>query len=204
MPRPLALAAFLVFALMACSGDAEPDIRPGTDGWPCPNDNNCLDGRRCIEGTCQTVDADDVGPRPDAPAPDAGVDAGDPMDAGPEDNGVPCQTPATLTSIQNQVFGPNGQAHCNQGNCHGQAAAGGLSLIPGPDLHMDLLGPTRNAQAPEPNIVVPGSPETSRLFVIMRDRQPAGGGQPMPPAGPVPFCDLEIVRQWIADGALDN
>ena len=205
----LLVTVVLSALFVGCSSDSsEPEISPGSEGWPCPNDNNCLDGRLCIDGACRTVDGD-VGPRrdadtPDAPGLDAAIDGGIAPDTGVEDAGDPCPTPATLTAIQNTVFGPNGQAHCNQGNCHGQAQAGALSLLPGPNLHADLLSETRNAQAPERNIVVPGSPETSRLYVIMRDRMPAGGGSPMPPAQPVPFCDLEIVRRWIADGALDN
>ena len=197
----LCLAALI--SLAGCSDSSSTTPEPGTDGWPCPNDNNCIGGRRCIDGTCQQP-VNDVGVRPDA-AIDAGivVDAG-PVDAGPEDAGDPCPNPATLTYIQTNIFGANGQAHCNQAACHGVAAAGNLSLLPGPALHADLLGPTRDGQAPEANLVVPSSPDTSRLYVIMRDRAPEGQGGPMPPVAPVPFCDLETVRRWIAEGALDN
>ncbi len=191
-----------VFVGGAC--DSDNMVSPGTEGWPCPNDNNCLGDLRCIDGACAVADApNDAGPRPDA-GPDAGEDAGL-DDAGPADGGDPCPNPTTFTYVQDQIFGPNGQAHCNQAVCHGAAAAGGLSLIgPSATVRQALLGPTLTVGAPEQFLVVPGSPSTSRLYVVMRDREPVGQGDPMPPAAPVEFCDLEAVRQWIADGALDN
>lgn len=196
----------------ACS-DSSPEAptpRPGTEGWACPNDNNCLQGLRCIAGTCQPS-ANDAGPRPDAVG--LGGDAGQVADLGPRpdavdlggDAGNPCQNPSTLSYIQTNIFGPSGQGACNQAVCHGQGAAGSLQLTgPLATVRAALLEPTRDRTAPEASIVVPGDPGASRLFVVMRDPDPAGTGGPMPPQGAVPFCDLEAVRRWIAEGALAN
>ena len=206
LPLTLGRLGVAMLAVSACnSGDM---VSPGTEGWPCPNDNNCLGELRCINGACAVVaPPNDAGPAVDAGPIDAGPDGGmvDAGDGGLNDGGNPCPNPATFTYVQAQIFGPNGQAHCNQAACHGAAAAGGLSLLgPAAMLRQALLGPTQTVGAPEAFLVVPGSPETSRLYVVMRDRNPVGQGDPMPPAAPVPFCDLEAVRQWIAAGALDN
>lgn len=214
MKRSFHIAAVLA-VLSACTG-GEPPVQPGQIGWACPDDNNCLGALRCIDGFCaeappdaglvdagEIIDAGEV----DAGPPDTGIepDAG-PPDAGPEDTGpIPpvCNIPGTLTAIAGRVFGADGQAQCNQAACHGDAAAGGIRLTPPlADLHATLLGPTRDAQAPERNLVVPGDPDQSRLYVIMRDLEPAGQGAAMPPGGLVPPCELEAVRLWILDGAL--
>lgn len=212
MPRsPLLLA--LPLCLLACTGTEEPGPEPGRLGWPCPNDNNCIAPLRCVEGLCAEPppieDAgapEDAGPvdlgQPDAGTPDAEVDAGVP-DVGPDDAG--CQVPPTLAAIVDQVFGADRDPHCNQPSCHGVQAAGGIRLTPPlADVHAVLLGPTRDPQAPQDNIVVPGDPERSRLWVIMSERDPTGTGGPMPPNAPVPPCELEAVRQWILDGAPQN
>ena len=201
----LLIASFVVCS--ACMAEGEQAIAPGTEGWPCPNDNNCLQGFRCVQNACQAigpeVDAGDEGDLDTGVVAEAGIDAG--QDAGPDDAGPVCTEPATLTFILTNIFGPDGQAQCNQAACHGAAAAGGLSLVGTPAMvRTNLLAATRTVGAPEPNIVVPSSPDTSRLYVVMRDRNPVGNGNGMPPAGPVPACDLETVRQWIADGALNN
>ena len=211
LTRPSLLALGFLLSIATClvssaCSDSEPEIQPGTEGWPCPNDNNCLAPLRCIAGTCQP-NPDDAGPQPDAMVVDVGPqpDAG-PGDGGPVDGGEPCpDRPAMLSVIQTRVFGAPGEAQCNQAACHGNAAAGGIMLIgPSSTVRTALLGPTQDGTAPERDLVVPGSPDDSRLYVIMKERAPGGQGGPMPPNAQVPFCDLESVRRWIAEGALDN
>ncbi len=214
------LSTGLWLSALACTG-GEPAVQPGQIGWACPNDNNCALGLRCIDGACaEPVDAPDAGVIVDAGPDDTGpVDAGpldtgepqdaaEPVDGGPIDGGpidMGCDVPATLTEIASQVFGEDRAPHCNQAACHGESAAGGVRLTPPlVDLHATLLGPTRDPQAPERNLVVPGDPSQSRLYVIMSQPDPAGQGGPMPPNGLVDACSLEAVRNWIADGALQN
>lgn len=60
-----------------CTAGTCPAPVPVTDGTPCP-------GGECAGGACIAIDA---GPAPDAGAIDAGVDAGEPMDAGEADGG---------------------------------------------------------------------------------------------------------------------
>lgn len=192
-------------ALAACSGG--PAV--GEEGAPCPNDFNCRPQLYCDDGFCAPRPRDggveaprDAGVR-DAGLRDAGIrDAGE-IDAGPRDAG--CPTPPTLSQIQSRVFGAAGQPSCNQNTCHGVAEAGGIRLdTPVATLRASLLGPTAAQQAPERNIVVPGDPDASRLVTIIEERNPGGGGGPMPPTGPLNACDVESIRQWISDGALAN
>lgn len=140
-------------------------------------------------------DVGDIGD-PDLGDPDLGLDMG--MDAG-------CLIPATLTAIQSQIFGDDAQPHCNQAACHGQAAAGGISLVGTPaEVRAALLGDTQDPQSPQDKIVVPGEPENSRLYVIMTEIVPPGNGGVMPPNGLLPQCEIDTIRQWIVDGALEN
>lgn len=201
----------MLVLLGACSGGEAPP-EPGRVGWPCPNDNNCIAPLLCIDGACAEAPPRDAGVAdaepvdvgaPDAEPVDAGAPDAEPVDNGPDDAG--CTIPPTLTAIANQVFGADRDPHCNQPACHGDQAAGGIRLTPPlTDLHATLLGPTRDPEAPERNLVVPGDPATSRLYVIMSQADPAGRGGAMPPGNPVPVCELEAVRQWILDGAQNN
>ncbi|MEW5977355.1 MAG: PSD1 and planctomycete cytochrome C domain-containing protein [Acidobacteriota bacterium] len=76
--------------------------------------------------------------------------------------------------------------------CHGpliQRPMGGLSMK---DTQSLIKGGTRGPA------VVPGRPEESRLFqAVLRT-----GDLNMPPAGPLSEKDTELIRQWIAQGAV--
>lgn len=182
----------------------------GSVGSDCPNDRNCLPGLRCVEGKCAEAPLDagmprDAGPRDVGPA-DAGNDAGvEEPDGGEMDAGPVCPIPPQLSRIQAQIFGADGQPDCNQASCHGQSAAGGIQLtLPLAELRQELLGPTQDTAAAEANIVVPGDPDNSRLYVIMSQPDPQGNGTSMPPTRLLDPCDIETVRKWIEDGALEN
>ena len=211
------LPLFWLAATGCLGGEAAP--QPGREGWPCPDDNNCIAPLACVAGACAVGPRDAGAPLDAAVPPDAGVDAGvppvagDPPDTGvvdagdPPDTGVPdagCDIAPQLSVIQSRVFGANGNPPCSQAACHGDGAAGGIRLtLPAVDLRATLLGPTRDPIAPQRNLVEPGDPDASRLYVIMTRPNPPGQGGPMPPAPAplVPFCEQDAVRQWIEDGA---
>lgn len=162
---------------------------------------------------CAEAPARDAGrpPRDAGPVDTGAVDAGDdggvePPDAGEEvDAGPICPIPPQLSRIQSQIFGADGQPNCNQAACHGQSASGGLQLtLPLAALRQALLGPTQDPAAAEPNLVVPGDPESSRLYVILSQPDPQGNGTSMPPTRLLDACDIETVRKWIEDGAPEN
>jgi len=67
----------------------------------------------------------------------------------------------------------------------------GLTAEAGLDLSTDFCGAVLTG-----GIVVPGQPDASLLYLRMRSPS-----DPMPPSGRLPSADLELVRQWIEDGA---
>lgn len=75
----------------------------------------------------------------------------------------------------------------NCGTCHGaeEPKAGYVAVH-----HAGLLG---NGKDEKPNIV-PGQPDSSLTWTLMRDGK-------MPPSGKLADDKLEVVQRWIADGA---
>jgi hypothetical protein len=108
----------------------------------------------------------------------------------------------TLTNVAAAVF----QQSCMFNACHGSSGqAAGLNLQ-SPTLHAELLGHEvlGNVGA---SLVEPGDPEGSWLYEIMASCTPEGGsGNHMPLNAPVLLEDrsVALIREWIADGALDN
>ncbi|MDH3739456.1 MAG: CHRD domain-containing protein, partial [Alphaproteobacteria bacterium] len=109
--------------------------------------------------------------------------------------------PVTLAQIQADVFTPS----CAVSGCHDGGGAGGL---PG---SMDLS--TGNSRSNLVNVmseqvafnrVTPGDPDNSYLIDKLEGNQAAGTLR-MPQGGP--FLDqptIDMIRQWITEGALDN
>jgi mono/diheme cytochrome c family protein len=75
--------------------------------------------------------------------------------------------------------------------CHG--SAGGWSAA----TYDEVVNGGLNAPA-----VIPGDPEKSLLVQKLRDTQTQGGL--MPPTGPLPMEEIELIVRWIAAGAPDN
>ncbi|MEQ1572355.1 MAG: c-type cytochrome domain-containing protein [Myxococcota bacterium] len=82
--------------------------------------------------------------------------------------------------------------------CHGSAPAGNTL-----DLQTDLIAATVDVDSSYGvPFVVPGDPEGSALYLkLVAD--PAVGGV-MPPGAPIADAEIEIVHQWIADGATQD
>jgi hypothetical protein len=106
----------------------------------------------------------------------------------------------TLDSIQTNVFSVN----CAIPGCHGGGTVQfGLRLEPG-----SSYGNLVNVASPrDPSLirVVPGNPDAS--FIIMKLEGKRVDGLPllgdrMPDFGPyLPQSTIDVIRQWIADGA---
>ena len=50
--------------------------------------------------------------------------------------------------------------------------------------------------------VNPGNPNAS--YLIQKLEGPGAAGGQMPPTGPLPQADIDVIRQWIMDGAIDD
>ncbi len=104
----------------------------------------------------------------------------------------------TLTFVQEVVFTPS----CAKVQCHGQANASELNLRPG-EAWQSLVNVPSKAD-PTVTRVVPGSPEASFLIEKISSSDPAFGER-MPKEGAIlSDAEIELVVNWIAQGALDD
>jgi hypothetical protein len=82
--------------------------------------------------------------------------------------------------------------------CHGNS--GGLSLKAS-GAYANLVNTTSFNYGPLVR-VVPGKPEESVLYRKLSGDPTVGSS--MPPSGPLDAATLELIRVWIAEGALNN
>lgn len=108
----------------------------------------------------------------------------------------------TFTRVKNEVFA----ASCS---CHLAAPAafnGNLSLQLA-DAHANIVN-VRSMQATTTNLVTPGDPTTSYLYLKLTGAQatvPGGGDGTMPDGLPMlPADKITLVEDWILAGALDD
>lgn len=107
---------------------------------------------------------------------------------------APMMLEPTLTNVETEVF----QKSCsNFQGCHrGVSPAGGLNLE---GRTYDRL--FRDGQGnPNRKLVVPTNPEASYIM----DRLLARGATVMPPGSPLEASRIELVRAWIAAGAMND
>lgn len=83
--------------------------------------------------------------------------------------------------------------------CHGIGGQAGLDLGVGVS-HGNLVG-VASTQSSRP-LVAPGQPDQSWLYLKLTGQQDAG--TEMPPGGSIGAANLDLVRAWIEEGALDN
>ena len=110
--------------------------------------------------------------------------------------------PVTLTQIQAQVFGPT----CSVSGCHsgGGAALPGVMNLTSAQASFDNLVNVPSLQMGAIDRIEPGEPDNS--YLIRKIEGTAGiAGARMPFGGP--FLDpatINMIRQWVSDGALNN
>lgn len=116
----------------------------------------------------------------------------------------------TFSAIFDEIFTGTG---CNgQPACHATAAGGGLNLSSKEIAYTSLVnvaamgvGPAGAAACTDSGLlrVVAGDPESSLLIQKLEHTQTCGG--PMPSADQMlPPTQLQQLRSWIAQGALNN
>ena len=121
----------------------------------------------------------------------AGCEHADPLD--------PNRIEPTLSSIQMNIFNLN----CAFSGCHGGAAPQlGLNLSAG-----QARATTVNVQSVEnANLfrIAPGDPDNSYLVWKIEGRPEISGAQMPRGRAPLPQDQIDVIRQWITDGAQDN
>ena len=103
-----------------------------------------------------------------------------------------------FSEIQANVFTPS----CTTVGCHsGAGAAAGLNLEAANSYAM-LVGMPSSQQAGLQR-VNPGNPDISYLIQKLEGAPGISNGQ-MPPSGPLPQAQIDVIRQWITQGAIDD
>ncbi len=109
--------------------------------------------------------------------------------------------PASTVSFQNDVVPILANNGCSSMFCHGGDSPPSNYSV---KTATDMLGPGNEALQLEECNITRGEPDNSYLIKklegapgIIGDRMPFGGG-PMDPA------ELDVIRQWIVEGAPDN
>lgn len=105
----------------------------------------------------------------------------------------------TLSQLQAQIFGPNCIA------CHRSGGAGGLNLESASVSYSNLVNvPAAHPEAAGRVRVVPNDPDAS--FLVMKlEGGPGLVGARMPFGGqPLSADQIQMVREWILDGAQNN
>ncbi len=102
-----------------------------------------------------------------------------------------------FSEIQTNVFTPS----CATAGCHaGGGAAAGLSLEAA-NSYAQLVG-IASSQVAGILRVGPGDPNNS--YLIQKMEGTAAVGAVMPTGGALPQATIDVVRQWITDGAIDD
>lgn len=103
----------------------------------------------------------------------------------------------TFSAIQANVFTPT----CATAGCHaGGSPAANLNLEAA-NSYAQLVGiaSTQDAGVQRVN---PGNPDMS--YLVTKLEGPGAAGGQMPPSGPLPQSEIDVIRQWILDGAVDD
>lgn len=111
-----------------------------------------------------------------------------------------CKEPPQLSQIEQQIF----TRSCNFSSCHaGSAAAGAGGLSLESPSFAKLVG-VKSGVVSTKTRVVPFEPDQSYLMEKLIQAKPAAGGRMPLVSDPLPEEELEMIRAWIAAGALNN
>lgn len=103
----------------------------------------------------------------------------------------------TFSEIQANVFTPT----CATANCHSGGAPAAALNLEAANSYAQMIG-IPSAQDPGVQLVNPGNPNAS--YLITKLEGPGASGGVMPPVGALPQVDIDVIRQWITDGAIDD
>lgn len=129
----------------------------------------------------------------------AGCDSSPSADADPDPDPDPNPLTATLSSIQARVFTPS----CAVSGCHvGSAPREGLNLSNGRSF--SELVSVASIQKTDLLLVDPGNPDDSYLIHKLEGRPNITDTRMPRGRSALPQATINVIRQWIADGALQN
>lgn len=132
---------------------------------------------------------------PAPPPPDDDSSGGTPTPPDPTLPGTGINP--VFSEIQTSIFTPN----CASASCHaGGNPAADLSLAADAS-YASLVG-VESSQDAAIQRVVAGDPDAS--YLIQKLEGTAAVGSVMPPSGGLAQATIDVVRQWISDGAIDD
>ncbi|MFT4702354.1 MAG: hypothetical protein ACI81R_000038 [Bradymonadia bacterium] len=120
----------------------------------------------------------------------------------PSDAAPPGDT--TLSAIESAIFRPS----CTFSSCHGGPLSAANLDLASDGLYERLMTHSVSRPGADP-LIVPGDPEGSTLYQLLSTCTPSVGGVAvphMPLNAPelLPDASVAMIRQWIADGAVDD
>lgn len=113
--------------------------------------------------------------------------------------------PATGVSLAADL-GPIFDARCNTAGCHNNTTQASALVLTLGKAHGSLIGiKSRHTACNSFDRVVPGSPTTSFLIFKLQGNGACFAGVRMPKgASALPAADIQLVRDWITEGARNN
>jgi hypothetical protein len=102
-----------------------------------------------------------------------------------------------FSAIQANVFTPD----CATGGCHSGASPAAALNLQAAGSYAMLVG-VASTQDAGTQRVNPGNPNLS--YLIEKLEGPGATGERMPPGSPLPQAKIDVIRQWITDGATDD
>ena len=147
-------------------------------------------------GACDVETFDDVAssiepsatPPPSDPTPDPTPDPAPGPSPGPS---------PLFSDIQTMIFTPN----CASASCHSGVNPPAELSLDAANSYADLVG---IASSQEPGILRVAAGDANNSYLIQKMEGTAATGNVMPPSGGLAQSTVDVVRQWIADGAADN
>lgn len=106
-----------------------------------------------------------------------------------------------LTKISREVIN---EGNCGGPSCHTGTVAG-FQLVSAGQLHAELVGKAATGAECGPTgriLVVPSDSANSLLYQKIAGMAPCGDNMPVPPSAPLSADKIELVRQWIDEGAV--
>ena len=111
---------------------------------------------------------------------------------------TPVALAPNLDAIQAAIFQPD----CATSGCHDATTqAGSLSLADADTSYAEMVGEFSN-QVGQENVMLVAAGDPDASYLIRKMENTAGiTGAVMPPAGMLPQSEIDVIRQWITDGA---
>ena len=112
---------------------------------------------------------------------------------------APEQSEATLAKVQNDIFSPK----CAVSGCHVPGTFAPIPLRTANESYTRLVG-VASSQKPNLNRVTPNEPDDSYLIQKIRGASGISGGRMPLNSSALSSSEIDLIREWIENGAENN